>query len=138
MMNWANSKTGWTGTLIAALAFCTLSGCGSSSNPMMPLVVKGLVVTPFQPVAYSSMASPQNQATFSASLEYTDGSVKPVSAGVHWTYDSAPWVNLSKSTATCTEAAPQVVDNVPSPSQISAAASVEGVTYTASSALSCY
>jgi hypothetical protein len=132
------SAAHWISRMIVVITFGLLAGCGSSSNPMMPLGAKGLVVTPFQPVANSSMAPPQNQATFNASLEYTDGSVKPVSSGVQWSYDSAPWVTLVKNTATCTAAAPQVVTNVPSPSQITATASVDGVSYTASSALSCY
>jgi hypothetical protein len=132
------SAAHWISRIAVVIACGLLAGCGSSSNPMMPVVAKGLVVTPFQPVAYSAMAPPQNQATFTASLEYTDGSVKPVISGVVWSYDSAQWVTLGKNTATCTEAAPQVAINVPSPSQITATASVDGVSYTASSALSCY
>jgi hypothetical protein len=138
MRTLSGRETRWITSMAVMIAFGLLAGCGSSSNPMMPLVVKGLVVTPFQPVAYSSMAPPQNQATFSASLEYTDGSSKPVSAGVQWSYDSAQWVTLAKNTATCTEPAPQVVTDVPSPSQVTATASVDGVSYTASSSISCY
>lgn len=126
-------------TVLAMALTCCLAGCGGYTNPVNPApVVQGIVVTPIQPVGYSDQGAPMNQATFTASLKYTDGTSHPISSGVTWSYDAAPWVSLAKNTATCTEAAPQINPGVPSPSQITATASVDGVSYTASSALSCF
>lgn len=124
--------------LIVSASLFTVAGCGGYKTSMDPRIVTGMVVLPLQPSANSSAAPPQNQATFSAYVKYNDGSVNLVTSGVHWSYDSAQWVSLSGSTATCTQPAPKVAGDVPAPSQVTATASVNGISYAAISQLSCF
>ena len=132
-----NSRASLMAGLILSLALCT-AGCGGYNPIIQPRIVTGMVVLPLQPIANSSAAPPLNQATFSAFVKYSDGTVTPVTTGVHWSYDSAQWVSFSGSTATCIQPAPQIGGNVAAPSQITATATVNGQPYMATSQLSCY
>jgi hypothetical protein len=118
-----------------ALAICTMASCGyGNQNP--PRSVTGIQVLPGNPTAYSSQASPKNQAIFTADVAYNDGSLTPISGGVRWTYDFASWVALVGNTATCTQPAPTIL-GIPMTSQITATATVNGASYTAYTLLTC-
>jgi hypothetical protein len=82
------------------------------------------------------MAPPQNQVVFTANLVYSDDSTAPLTSGVKWTYDFAPWVSLSGNTATCTRPADAVL-GIPMSSQINASTTVNGTSYTNLSLLYC-
>jgi len=121
----------------ATLVFlAALVGCGGGS--MTARTPVGIVVqtTPSNQTAYSGQTPPQNQVSFAAYVNYSDGSLgsTPLS-GVLWT-DQDSWVSLQGSVATCTQPAPVLV--LPAFSRVTATAQVNGKTYTDNSGLYCF
>jgi hypothetical protein len=112
-----------------------LSSCGGA-RMQPPPTVTGILVRPSDTTAYSAAAPPQNQAAFVAYETFSDGSVgvSPIS-NAQWTYDSAYWVSLNGSVATCTQPAPMVIFTLTS--TITATAKVSGTTYTTTALLTC-
>ncbi len=122
------------GFLLAGLLF--LAGCGGGSMPAP--TVTGIVAQsqPSDGNAYSGMAPPKNQVSFSAFITYSDGSLShsPLN-GVQWS-DGDNWVSLSGNVATCTQPAPVLILG-PLFSPVTATVQVNGKSYTASSGLYC-
>jgi hypothetical protein len=94
-------------------------------------------VQPGNATADSSLAPPQNQVTFVANVDYSDGSLSPIASGVTWSADS-PWVSLSGNTAICTQLAPVIVFNIRQTAKITASATVGGTAYSAHALLTCF
>ena len=97
----------------------------------------GIIVqsTPANQTAYSGQPHPQDQVSFAASIEYSDGSVSGPIGGVQWSNGDS-WVSMQGNVATCTQAAPVLILG-PILSVVTATAQVNGKTYTASSGLYC-
>ena len=92
--------------------------------------------TPANQTAYSALPAPQNQVSFAAYLNYSDGSVSSTPLnGVHWV-DTDGWVSLQGNIATCTQPAPVVLLSFFS--TVTASTQVNGKTYNANSGLYCY
>jgi hypothetical protein len=121
---------------VALLSLANLAGCGGGSMSARTPVGILVQATPNNQTAYSGQAPPQNQVSFAAYVNYSDGSVgsTPLS-GAQWA-DTDNWVSLQGSVATCTQPAPVVI--LPFFSTITATAQVNGKTYTSNSGLYCF
>lgn len=105
--------------------------CGGGSIPSP--TVTGIFIKPSDPTAYSQAAPPQNQVSFSAYIDYNDGTLSPNPiSNLKWTYDFAAWIPLTGNVATCTQPAPlsDPIFQAPVPSEITATALVGGKSYT--------
>jgi hypothetical protein len=113
-----------------------LAGCGGGKMPNPTAIGILVQATPSNQTAYSGQAPPQNQVSFTAVAEYSDGSLgsNPLS-GVQWSNGDS-WVSLQGNVATCTQPAPVVI--LPFFSAVSATAQVNGKTYTGNSGLCCF
>ena len=100
--------------------------------------VTGITVQtqPSNGTAYSGLAPPQNQVSFTAYYIYSDASIgtTPI-ANVQWTGDGANWVLLQGNIATCTQPAPVVI--FPFFSTVTASAQLNGKPLTGNSGLYC-
>ena len=124
------------GLSVLLFALLLLDGCGA--GPMAAPTVTGVTVQtqPSNGTAYSGMAAPQNQVSFTAYYVYSDGNVgtTPI-ANVQWTGDGAYWVSLQGSVATCTQPSPIVI--LPVFSTVTASAQVNGTAFKGNSGLYC-
>jgi hypothetical protein len=120
-------------TVVLAFA-CSFSGCGGDHLTAKPI---GVVVSPRSASAWSNSA--EAQVVYKVVVGYSDERDVALTSGITWSVDQPwVWIDSTAAIATCEYPAPQMPFFGPEAATITAAATIEGQSFTDSAVLACF